>query len=88
MRTSKISETNAPENKESKRDKFVRVVESLTNKIVHMIKLLKNCSNKNTYEYTDADIDKIFTALEQELKETKKAFQTVNVKASGMFTLE
>ena len=42
--------------KESKRDKFVRVAEARTNKIIGMIKLLGNCSNKNTYEYSKEDV--------------------------------
>ena len=34
--------------KETKSEKFVRIAESRTNKIIDMIKLLGNCSNTNT----------------------------------------
>ena len=56
---------------ESKRDKFIRVAEARTNKIIDMIRLLSNCSNTATYEYTDEDVKKIFSALESELKTCK-----------------
>ena len=37
---------------ESKKDKFVRIAEARTNKIIDMIRLLGNCSNKASYEYS------------------------------------
>lgn len=60
--------------KETKRDKFVRLAEARTNKIIDMIQLLGNCSNLSTYEYTSQDVDKIFSAIESELREAKKKF--------------
>jgi hypothetical protein len=33
-----------------------------------MLRLLGNCSNKANYDYTDADVQKVFNALEKELK--------------------
>ena len=38
---------------ENKRDKFTRIAENRTNKIIHMVELLGNCSNKRVYDYTD-----------------------------------
>lgn len=72
---------------EDRRTKFVRIAENRTNKIINMIRLLGNCSNKSTYEYTDKDIDKIFSALESELKEAKKRFQNTDTKRNGEFKL-
>lgn len=59
---------------ETKRDKFVRLAEARTNKIIDLIRLLGNCSNKSNYDYTDADIQKIFSTIEKELKNTKTKF--------------
>ena len=56
---------------ETKRDKFVRLAEARTNKIIDMVRLLGNCSNKANYDYTDADVQKIFNALEKEIKLAK-----------------
>ena len=61
--------------KETKRERFVRLAEARTNKILDMMKLLGNCSSKSNYEYSDEDVKKIFNALERELKETKAKFQ-------------
>ncbi len=58
-----------------KMDRFKRVAENRTNKIIDQIRLLGNCANRSNYEYTDEDIRKIFSAIESELKETKSKYQ-------------
>lgn len=65
---------------ETKRDKFVRLAEARTNKILEMLRLLGNCSVKANYEYTDEDIKKIFNTLEKALKNTKNRFLGVEEK--------
>ena len=71
---------------ESKRDRFVRLAESRTNKILEKMRLLGNCASKSNYEYTDADIKKIFGALERELKNTKNRFLGIDTQEEK-FTL-
>lgn len=61
-------------NTESKSERFVRIAEARTNKIIDMIQLLGNCSNRATYDYTKDDIKKIFGAIENELKLAKSKF--------------
>ncbi len=61
--------------KETKRERFIRVAESRTNKILQQIRLIGNLSNKNVYEYSDQDIEKIFAALEEEITVQKEKFQ-------------
>lgn len=72
--------------KESKRERFVRIAEARTNKILEMIRLLGNCSSKANYEYSDEDIKKIFGALEKELKNTKNRFLGIDA-SNEKFTL-
>lgn len=72
--------------KETKRDRFVRIAEARTNKILEMLRLLGNCSSKSNYEYTDEDIKKIFNALEKEMKNTKNKFLGLDTKEEK-FTL-
>ena len=67
---------------ETKRDKFVRLAEARTNKIIDMIRLLGNCANKANYDYTDADVQKIFNALEKEIKLAKTKFSLSEVEES------
>lgn len=61
---------------ESKREKFVRLAEARTNKIIEMLKLLGNCSSKTNYEYTEEDVKKIFAEIEKETKNAKARFQS------------
>lgn len=61
---------------ETKRDKFVRLAEARTNKALDQIKLISNLSDRSTYEYTDDDINKIFTCLEKELKIARSRFNS------------
>ena len=76
------------EGKETKREKFVRLAEARTNKILNMLQLLGNCENTNTYDYTQKDVEKIFAAIESEVKETKKKFNKMENKKEDRFTLE
>lgn len=63
-----------------KRARFVKIAENRTNKIIDMLRLLANCSNKSNYEYDDDDVKQIFTAIEKELKNTKNAFLGIESK--------
>lgn len=62
---------------ESKRDKFIRLAETRTNKALEMIRLIGNLSNKTVYDYTDKDVDKIFKALEAEIQLAKKQYDVI-----------
>ena len=73
---------------ETKRQKFVRLAENRTNKILDMIQLLGNLSSLGTYEYTQQDVDKIFAAIENATREAKKRFSRVETKVAAKFTLE
>lgn len=58
-----------------KEERFKRVAEGRTNKIIDQIRLLGNCANRSNYEYSNEDVRKIFNAIESELKETKAKYQ-------------
>lgn len=62
-------------NTDQKAERFKRIAENRTNRIIEGLRLLGNCSNRSNYSYTEEDIQKIFSALEYELKETKKKFK-------------
>lgn len=72
---------------ESKHDKFVRLAEARTNKIIDTLQLLGNCSNTSVYEYTEAEVEEIFQAIEQELQAAKKKFAKMEPVKSSKFTL-
>lgn len=58
-----------------KKERFKRVAENRTNKIIEQIRLLGNCANRSNYEYTEEDVKKIFYAIETELKTTKQKYR-------------
>ena len=67
---------------ETNRDRFVRIAEARTQKIINMIDLLGNCANPYNYEYTEKDVDKMFAAIEQSLKECKAKYSETKRKAN------
>jgi len=58
-----------------KRTRFLKVASYRTNQIIRYTKLLGNCSNKNNYEYSDVDANKIFNAIDEELRMAKAKFK-------------
>ena len=67
------SKSKVPTN-ESKSDKFLRVAKPRVQKILKAIRLLGNCSNRSNYEYTEQQITKIFTTVDNALNLTEKRF--------------
>lgn len=66
---------NSNSNKK-KKERFKRIAEQRTNKIISTLALLGNCSNKGNYDYNEEQINRIFNAIEEELKNTKMKFES------------
>jgi hypothetical protein len=60
--------------KETREERFKRVATRRTNEILNRIRILGNCSNKSSYAYTDEEVNKIFVAIEKELRIEKSKF--------------
>ncbi len=60
---------------ESKREAFLRLAEKRTNGVLERIRVLSNCSNVYAYDYSEEDVRKIFSAIEQELRGARAKFQ-------------
>ena len=73
--------------KESKREKFVRMAEARTIKIISMVRLLGNCSNRLAYEYAEKDVNKIFNAIESAVADAKKRFKSAPNGTAQVFSL-
>lgn len=59
---------------ETSRDRFKRLATIRTNAILHRLKVLGNCANKQLYEYDERDIEKVFSEIEKKVRETKSKF--------------
>lgn len=75
-------------NMENKRDRFVRLAEARTNKIINMVQLLGNCANTSVYEYSDADVEQIFGAIEAATRDAKRKFVKSDLTKTNKFTLK
>lgn len=73
---------------ETKNEKFVRLAEARTTKILETLQLLGNCSNTNVYEYTDDEIDQIFSAIEKAVRDAKSRFVRSESNKAIKFTLK
>lgn len=70
-----------------KRQKFVRLAEARVNKALKDIQLIGNLSNSSAYEYDEADVRKIFSALQSGINEAKGRFSKSDDAAGGQFKL-
>ena len=68
--------------KETKHERFVRVAEQRTQKILDDLQTLGKCSHPAVYEYTNEELEKIFAAIEKGLQGVKETFS-----GSKRFTL-
>ncbi len=59
----------------AKMNRFKRVAERRTNKILDDLRLLGNTANKQLYLYSDANIDKIFMTIENKVAEIRGRFK-------------
>ena len=69
---------------ETRGQRFKRIAEKRTDRLLIDLRVLANCSNKSTYAYTEEDVNKIFRAIEDELKHAKAKFK---ITRSKKFTL-
>lgn len=72
---------------ENKKENFKRIAEKRTNKIIESISKLQNLTNTSFYEYSNEQIDSIFTAIQNELDRQKELFEKDKNKERKRFEL-
>lgn len=60
--------------KSQKRQRFEKVASNRVQKILNLLNLLQNCSNKNNYEYTEEDVEHMFTEIQKALKDARNSY--------------
>lgn len=58
-----------------KRERFEKVAAGRVDRILHYIDLLGNCSNKNNYEYSSADIERMYLAINNSIKASRMLYE-------------
>ena len=71
-----------------KRQKFVELAEARVNRAIKDIRLIGNLANRNSYDYSDEDTNKIFRALRKELDAAKDRFSDGGSGKDNEFRLE
>ncbi len=61
-------------NNEQGRERFKRLATQRTNSVLQRLKVLGNCSNRSAYDYTEDEVNKIFSEIDRRVRETKAKF--------------
>ncbi len=61
-------------NKTPKRQRFEKVAGNRVQRIITTLQLLGNCSNRNNYEYTESDVELMFSEISKALKDARAAY--------------
>lgn len=70
-----------------KKENFKRLAEARTEKVLAMLDLIGNLSNKSFYEYTDEEVEKIFKAIARSVESNKEKFNKNKDNKKRRFTL-
>lgn len=70
-----------------KHDKFRQLAESRTNKAIEAISRIGNLSNRQIYEFEDAEVRKVVRALKEAIAAVESRFQSPQGKSGGGFKL-
>lgn len=73
-------------NQKTKRERFETVASKRVQRILDDLDLLSNCANKNNYEYGDNDIQKMFHAIKEKLKNAEAIFTQKTNKKNRSFS--
>lgn len=58
------------------RDKFIELAEKRVSRTIKDLRLIGNLANKTNYSYSEEDVKKIMTVLENGLRNLKKKFES------------
>jgi hypothetical protein len=72
---------------ETKHERFKRLAESRTGKVLDMIDLLGNLSNKSFYEFSDKEVSEIFDSISEATEANRRKFKKGAQKKGRRFTL-
>lgn len=70
--------------RETPEQRFKRIAEKRTLRVLKELELLSQCGNSHNYKYSEEQVNKIFDAITQQLEESRNKFV---VKRSREFKL-
>lgn len=63
---------------DKRKDNFKRLAVYRTKEVLRRLKVLGNCSNRSHYNYSEEEVNKIFSEIERKVRETKAKFTFPN----------
>jgi len=72
---------------QKKEDRFKKVAERRTDKVLLTLRSLAKCSNTSSYSYSQSQINKIFKAIKQELKACEASYSSKSGRHGKSFKL-
>ena len=63
-------------NNETPEERFKRIATVRTNAVLDRLRILGNLSNRQMYSYSEEDINKIFSAINKQLREVRVKFNS------------
>ena len=63
-------------NNETPEERFIRIATLRTNAVLDRLRILGNLSNRQMYSYSEEDINKIFSAINKQIKEVRAKFSS------------
>ena len=58
-----------------KKERFEKVATARTQKIIDMVRLLGNCSNKSNYTYSPDQVEAIFSTIQREIDLAREKYK-------------
>ena len=71
----KAAEEDFDPDSETKEDKFHRIAPGRVSRVLDALRILGHCSNLSTYEYSEAEVDKMFTAIRKKVDAIENNFR-------------
>lgn len=68
-----------------KKERFIKVAQTRVNKTLRDLDSLMQCANKNSYEYTDEQVNKMLKTIDDKVYELHQTFHGVVVKEKFKF---
>jgi hypothetical protein len=64
----------APRKAKTRRERFLEYAEKRTHQVLKKLQVLGHCSNSQLYEYTQSDVQKIFKAIAERMRDIEAKF--------------
>lgn len=59
---------------DKRKENFKRLAESRTREALKRLKILGNCANRSHYDYSEEEVNKVFSEIEKKVRESKAKF--------------